>query len=72
MEVLGFNFESKVEEESAQKLLNYFEIVYFDKHIVERVIILRKKYKIKLPDAIICATTIKNNAILITEVRGER
>ncbi|MCX8123669.1 MAG: type II toxin-antitoxin system VapC family toxin [Spirochaetes bacterium] len=66
MEVLGYDFSSIAEEKFVRKLLSYFRIIYIDKEICNTVIRLRKKYKIKLPDAIICATTIVFNATLVT------
>jgi len=41
-------------------------IIYIDELIVREVILLKKKYKFKLPDAIICATAILQNATLYT------
>ena len=35
--------------------------------LMEIIIIIRKKYKLKLPDAIIAATAIVDNAVLITD-----
>jgi predicted nucleic acid-binding protein len=66
MEILGYAFSCKEEELFIKKLLSFLNILYIDKNISEKVIELRKKYKIKLPDAIICATAINKNAILIT------
>lgn len=66
MEILGYPFNCKEEELFIKKLLSFLNILYIDKNISEKVIELRKKYKIKLPDAIICATAIDKNAILIT------
>jgi len=66
MEVLGFDFQSQKEEDFIRSLLSLFKIIYIDERIVNTVISLRKTYKIKLPDAIICASCISNNAILIS------
>ena len=66
MEVLGYDFESTKEKEFIEELLSYLSIIYIDETIAKRVIQLRKEKKIKLPDAIICATAIVNNALLIT------
>ena len=65
-EVLGYDFDSEKEEEFIRNFLNCFDIIYIDEIIVEIVIGLRKKYKIKLPDAIICASAILNKKTLIT------
>jgi len=66
MEVLGYNFKSEDEENFVKDLMNCFEIIYIDYEISQKVIDLRKKYTIKLPDAIICASAIVNDAILVT------
>ena len=66
MEVLGFKFQNSEEERFVKKLLSYFTILSIEKEIADQTVELRKKYKIKLPDAIICATAIVNDAILIT------
>ena len=41
-------------------------VIGIDKHIIQICIDLRKKYKIKLPDAIIAATALAHNLILVT------
>ena len=66
MEVLGYAFESKKEEKFIIDLLALLQIKYLNSDIVQRVIRLRKTQKIKLPDAIICATAISENAYLLT------
>jgi len=66
MEILGYEFTSPQEEKFIRKFLSFFETLYIDEQISNTVIALRKKYKIKLPDAIICATSIVNGATLIT------
>ncbi|MCD4818951.1 MAG: type II toxin-antitoxin system VapC family toxin [Candidatus Cloacimonetes bacterium] len=66
MEVLGYDFESEDEEIFIKELLQLFTLIYINERIVQKVIELRKKYKLKLPDAIICASVIENNAKFIT------
>jgi predicted nucleic acid-binding protein len=66
MEVLGYDFDSTMEEKFIRKLLSYFQVIYIDEEICNTDIKLRKKHKIKLPDAIICATSIAHNATLVT------
>jgi predicted nucleic acid-binding protein len=41
-------------------------IIHLDETIVDKTIYLRKKYKTKLPDAVIAATAIVKDLILIT------
>jgi predicted nucleic acid-binding protein len=66
MEILSYNFPSKAEEEFVRKLLSLFRIIDINKNIAKEVISLKKKRKIKLPDAIIVATALVENAILYT------
>lgn len=66
MEVLGYDFKTQEEEEFIKKLFSYLNIIYLDDKIANETIKLKKLYKIKLPDAIICASAIVNNAKLIT------
>ncbi|MDR3694259.1 type II toxin-antitoxin system VapC family toxin [Mucilaginibacter sp.] len=41
-------------------------IIYLDEAIAEKTIDLRRKYKTKLPDAVIAATAIVNDLILVS------
>ena len=66
MEVLGYTFESEKEEKFINDLLSLLHIKYLNSNIVQRVVELRKKKKIKLPDAIICATAMSEGAYLLT------
>ena len=66
MEVLGYEFESIKEKEFIEELLSFLSVIYIDETIAKRVISLKKEKKIKLPDAIICATAMVNNSLLIT------
>ena len=66
MEVLGYKFKSSQEALFTKEVLSYFEVIYVDSKIAEEVVLLRKKYQVKLPDAIICASSIVNNATLYT------
>ena len=66
MEVLSFNFLSSEEEKFVRDLLQEFFIIEINREIAEKTIQIRRKYKIRLPDAIICASASVTNAILIT------
>ena len=66
METLGFAFETAREEEFVKRLLALFEIIYLDKRIADRVIEIRQRKKIKLPDAIIAATALEKHCTLVT------
>ena len=62
IELLGF---SKVEQ-ALVDLVSFAEIYHIDDEIINKTIELRKKYKVKLPDAIIAATAIVNDFTLIS------
>ena len=66
MEILGHRFRDKSEEKFIQELLELFKTLYIDREIADKVIEIRKKGRIKLPDAIIAATAISNELFLIT------
>lgn len=56
MEVLGFRFNDNHEKDIVQKICDLFPIIDLSHEIVDKVISIRQKHKIKLPDAIILAT----------------
>jgi len=66
MEVLGYNFDNHEEKEIVENLFKEIEIAYLNEDIVNKVIEIRKKKKIKLPDAIVYATASINELDLIT------
>ena len=66
MEILSHRFRNKNEEEFIQELLELFTTLYIDREIADKVIEIRKKDRIKLPDAIIAATAISRELSLIT------
>lgn len=43
-----------------------FQIISLDLSVAEKAVHLRRNYRIRLPDAIIWATAIVNNAVLVT------
>jgi hypothetical protein len=66
MEVMGYLFESVHEEQLVTALFDHLKIIMIDEQIAKQVIALRKHHKIKLPDAIICATALTYHAQLFT------
>ncbi|HKK80679.1 MAG TPA: type II toxin-antitoxin system VapC family toxin [Prolixibacteraceae bacterium] len=66
MEVLGYRFKNSFEKDFVEKICGYIPVIGLDKSIVEKVISIRQNHKIKLPDAIILATSLVNNYSLIT------
>lgn len=69
MEVLGYKFDSIDEEKIVRDLLNLFNIIYVDEKITGKVVEIRRQNKIKLPDAIICATAMVHKATLFSNDR---
>ncbi|MCX7097517.1 MAG: type II toxin-antitoxin system VapC family toxin [Methylococcales bacterium] len=65
MEFLGFPF-TLTEKKHAMQLMEYATIIKLSDEIVQRVINIRQERRIKLPDAIIAATAIHYDAILVT------
>ena len=65
MEFLGFPFNPE-EKQQAIKLLEFASIKPLNDEIVQRVIEIRQEKRIKLPDAIIAATAIEYNSLLVT------
>ncbi len=66
LELLSYPSISKIDEEKIKKFLKEIPIINIDQNIKNKTIEFRKKYKLKLPDAIIAATTFEFNVILIT------
>ena len=66
MEVLGYNFNNQEEKDIVENMFNEIEIINLNEDIVNKVIEIRKKKKIKLPDAIVYATASSNELDLIT------
>ena len=50
MEILGHRFRDKSEEKFIQELLELFKTLYIDREIADKVIEIRKKGRIKLPE----------------------
>jgi len=62
IEYLGYKDISK----SSEEFILLADVIEIDKLIIQNCIHLRKNYKIRLPDAIIAATALALNLILIT------
>jgi predicted nucleic acid-binding protein len=65
IEVLGFN-DSSDELKQLANFIALANIVYVNDSIANKTIELRKNFKIKLPDAIIAATALVYNFVLIS------
>ena len=66
MEANGFPFRDRQEENEIVKFCTMFNRFPITEEIENRTILIRKTHKIKLPDAIIAATAIVHNLILVT------
>ncbi|HTD39832.1 MAG TPA: type II toxin-antitoxin system VapC family toxin [Mucilaginibacter sp.] len=62
IEVLGH----KLADDSWLKFINQATIIAANDDIIEQTILIRKTNKIKLPDALIAATALVNDLILLT------
>ena len=63
---MGYSFKNKKEQIFIEHFCSASNIIHLENTIVEKGIELRKKYRIKLPDAIIAATALVNDITLVT------
>lgn len=66
MEIFGYEFKNKNEENLLKSIMEKIDTININEDIINKVIEVRKKFKVKLPDAIIFATATYLNADLIT------
>ncbi len=66
IELLSFSGLSEQEEQFIEDLLSQFSSVPLSREIQDQTIQLKRRYKIKLPDAIIAATALNQDAFLMT------
>ena len=66
LELLSYPTMSTREEAQIRKFLDQISIVGLTREIKANTIALRKSYKLKLPDAIICSAALCTGAILVT------
>lgn len=66
LELLSYPSLTVREENSLKRMLHEIPIVDITGEIKEQAIVLRKKYRLKLPDAIIAATAFFLGATLVT------
>ncbi|TAF74536.1 MAG: type II toxin-antitoxin system VapC family toxin [Bacteroidetes bacterium] len=64
MECLGYIFLNKKEELIVTKLCDSLKRIQITEDVVKQTILIRKKHKIKLPDAIIAASALSQKLIL--------
>lgn len=65
IEVLGFNTQ-EYELEQLESFIQLSSIVYIDAAVADKTIEIRRMKRIKLPDAIIAATALVQNCILLS------
>lgn len=66
MEFLGFRGHNENSFKQAKSFIMNANAIGLDDVISDRVVDIRRSYNIKLPDAIIAATAIENDLILVT------
>ncbi len=66
IELLGYPDLDKNEEEKFNLLIDHSELHQIDHKIIEKTISIKKKHKIKLPDALIAATCLVNGLVVLT------
>jgi len=66
MELLGYRFQNKEEKDFIEGLCKHIPATDLSSVIVSKVIQIKQKHKIKLPDAIILATAIISEFDLVT------
>jgi toxin FitB len=66
METLGFAFTDPAEKQETEALLNVLIRLPIADSVVMKVIELRQSRRMKLPDAIIAATAVLNDCIIVT------
>ena len=70
MELLSFSGMTETEGQSIRAFINDCKEIALSNEIKEKPIEIRKKYRTKLPDAIIAASAIVNNLPPITADKG--
>ncbi|WP_242027601.1 type II toxin-antitoxin system VapC family toxin [Cyanobacterium aponinum] len=66
IELLSFPLLEKEEENLITKYLNTLSEIPVNKIVAEKTIYLRRKYNLKVPDAIILATAWESESILLS------
>jgi hypothetical protein len=70
LEVLSYPSITPQEEQQLKRFLQEIPVIDITADIKERTIELRKKYNLRLPDAIIAATALQIGAALVTNDKG--
>ena len=67
IELLSYPLLEKYEERKIKDFLSHIDIIDISEEIKTKTIYFRKKYKLKIPDALICATAYCEKALLISK-----
>ncbi|MFD0764062.1 PIN domain-containing protein [Mucilaginibacter lutimaris] len=63
---MGYSFKTEIEENYMHDICSSCRIINLSEEIIQATIAVRKKNKIKLPDAIIYSTALVQNLPLLT------
>ena len=66
METLGYTFSDESEKQAIENLLSVLFRLPIEEVVVQKVIALRQTRRMKLPDAIIAATALVHDCVLVT------
>lgn len=66
IELLSYGGISDEEKDIIKTALTHIEILYIDQDVIERSISVRQEHGLKIPDAIICATALCSDTVLVT------
>jgi predicted nucleic acid-binding protein len=66
MEMLSYSAITPAEEGKIRQFLTQVTVLGVDEAVKHAAISLRKAYRLKLPDAIVCATALSMNAVLLS------
>ena len=66
IELLSYPNISETEELKIYRLLNQFKIIFLTNEVEQKTIKIKRKYNVKLPDAVISASSILTNSTLLT------
>ncbi|MDP2845557.1 MAG: type II toxin-antitoxin system VapC family toxin [Candidatus Methanoperedens sp.] len=66
IEFLGWEKHTEEGYEKAKEFISFANAILLTNKIADLSIFIRRTYKIKLPDAVIAATALSNNLILVT------
>jgi predicted nucleic acid-binding protein len=66
IELLSYHALTAPEQQHIQQLLAQVTIVNLTEDVKNEAIVLRQQYRLKLPDAIVCATALSTNSTLLS------